>query len=376
MIPRSLFIDSDSVSSDTVRSSSLGKLFSPDNYICNNSGGTGKVFAKGKLCEGSELSDLAIDSVNREMEKCDNPLGFHLLFSSQGGVGSGSLLKVAENIRQYYCSKVISNFNILPDECEQYNALNIYNSVLLFPTLISNSDLNFCFDNNSLRNVCRDNSVLEPSFNDINGLVSSVISASSASSRFPGFNSSNLRKLAVNLNNFIRLMFYSPIYAYESSTNFTDLCSKLFERKSALFNSQNMNKGTILTAAALFRGNMTSYDFEYNLVEFKKRNYQEYYRHFPHSFTTSHSFYQPNGKGLSSVIIRNSSSICNYLKWLAKQFSIFHSKKFYLHLYLQHGMDEMEFLEAQTDLNDLIIEYESCIDKGIEENIDEENEDN
>lgn len=35
-------------------------------------------------------------------------------------------------------------------------------------------------------------------------------------------------------------------------------------------------------------------------------------------------------------------------------------RKAFLHLYTQEGMDEMEFTEAESNMNDLVSEYTPC----------------
>ena len=42
-------------------------------------------------------------------------------------------------------------------------------------------------------------------------------------------------------------------------------------------------------------------------------------------------------------------------------------RKAFLHWYTGEGMDEMEFTEAESNMNDLISEYISMQDAGIEE---------
>ena len=42
---------------------------------------------------------------------------------------------------------------------------------------------------------------------------------------------------------------------------------------------------------------------------------------------------------------------------LSKKFTEMFRKKYHLHWYLGEGMDEMEFTEAESNLNDLISEY-------------------
>lgn len=49
-------------------------------------------------------------------------------------------------------------------------------------------------------------------------------------------------------------------------------------------------------------------------------------------------------------------------------------RKAFLHWYTGEGMDEMEFTEAESNLNDLISEYQQYQEAGAEDEFDEEAE--
>lgn len=45
-------------------------------------------------------------------------------------------------------------------------------------------------------------------------------------------------------------------------------------------------------------------------------------------------------------------------KRVGSQFSAMFRRKAFLHWYLAEGMDEMEFTEAESNMNDLVSEYQ------------------
>ena len=65
----------------------------------------------------------------------------------------------------------------------------------------------------------------------------------------------------------------------------------------------------------------------------------------------------PNLK-LSATFIGNTTSIQELFKRTHAQFSLMFRRKAFLHWYTGEGMDEMEFTEAESNLLDLIAEYE------------------
>ena len=62
----------------------------------------------------------------------------------------------------------------------------------------------------------------------------------------------------------------------------------------------------------------------------------------------------------SSTLITNHTAISNIFKEVAENFWIIFRKKAYLQSYLSEGMDEMDFRESESNLNDLYSEYYEC----------------
>ena len=61
---------------------------------------------------------------------------------------------------------------------------------------------------------------------------------------------------------------------------------------------------------------------------------------------------------MSSTFVANSTSIERVMDRINKQFGGLLSKKAFMHWYTGEGMDEMEFTEAQSNVADLISEYQ------------------
>jgi len=45
---------------------------------------------------------------------------------------------------------------------------------------------------------------------------------------------------------------------------------------------------------------------------------------------------------------------------LSESFTKLYRRRAYLHYYTSEGMDEMEFVEAESNFNDLMSEYDQC----------------
>src|SRR5436190_14449648 len=100
-----------------------------------------------------------------------------------------------------------------------------------------------------------------PSYGDLNHLVSAVMSGVTTCLRFPGQLNSDLRKLAVNMVPFPRLHFFligfAPLTAAASNkyraVTVPELTQQMFDAKNMMAASDPRH-GRYLTVAAYFRG--------------------------------------------------------------------------------------------------------------------------
>merc|ERR1711902_112858 len=89
-----------------------------------------------------------------------------------------------------------------------------YNATLSVHQLVENTDETYCIDNEALYDICfRTLKLTNPTYGDLNHLVSLTMSGVTTSLRFPGQLNADLRKLAVNMVPFPRLHFFMPGFA-------------------------------------------------------------------------------------------------------------------------------------------------------------------
>merc|ERR1719240_2148067 len=65
---------------------------------------------------------------------------------------------------------------------------------------------------------------------------------------------------------------------------------------------------------------------------------------------------------MAVTFLGNSTSIQEMFKRIAEQFTAMFRRKAFLHWYTGEGMDEMEFIEAESNMNDLVSEYQQYQD--------------
>ena len=84
----------------------------------------------------------------------------------------------------------------------------------------------------------------------------------------------------------------------------------------------------------------------------------------------------PRGLPMAATFIGNSTAIQEIFKRIAEQFTAMFRRKAFLHWYTGEGMDEMEFTEAESNMNDLISEYQQYQEATVDddEQFDDEGE--
>ena len=70
---------------------------------------------------------------------------------------------------------------------------------------------------------------------------------------------------------------------------------------------------------------------------------------------------------MSGTFVGNSTAIQELFKRISEQFIPIFRHKAFLHWYTAEGMDEMEFTEAESNMNDLVSEYQQYQDATAEE---------
>ena len=79
---------------------------------------------------------------------------------------------------------------------------------------------------------------------------------------------------------------------------------------------------------------------------------------------------------MASTFVGNSTAIQEIFKRISEQFSAMFRRKAFLHWYTGEGMDEMEFTEAESNMNDLVSEYqqyqEATADEDYEDDLEQD----
>jgi len=363
-VPRSVQVDLEPGVIDAIRSSSLGTLFKQDNCI-NARDGAGNNWAKGHYTEGAEIVDSVLDIVRKESERCDRLQGFQLCHSIGGGTGSGLGTLLVSKLQEEFSDRIVATYSVLPSTSVSSTVVEPYNSTLSLHQLIEHAEMTYTIDNEALQNICNHSLKLKnPSYQDLNHLVSLTMSGITTCLRFPGQLNADLRKLAVNMIPFPRLHFFSsgfaPLFS-KSSEQFRS--SSISEITNQMFSANNMltccdpRFGKYLTIATIYRGKISMKEVDDQILSMQNKYSSKFVQWIPNSIKTAVCNVPPKGLKLSGTFIANTTAILDSFQRIKQNFQKMLAKKAYLHWYTGEGMDYAEFTEAESNLTDLIGEY-------------------
>jgi len=373
-VPRAILVDLEPGTMDTIRAGQWGQLFRPDNLVfAQNSAGNN--WAKGHYTEGAELVDQVMEVVRKEAEGCDCLQGFQIAHSLGGGTGSGMGTLLLSKIREEFPDRMMCTFSVVPSPKVSDTVVEPYNATLSVHQLVENADEVMCIDNEALYDICfRTLKLTNPTYGDLNHLVSSVMSGITCCLRFPGQLNSDLRKLAVNLIPFPRLHFFLVGFAPLSSKSVKDFRAfSIPELVTQMFDAKNMmaacdpRHGRYLTASAMFRGKIATKEIEDAMLNVRQKNSNFFVEWIPHNIKTSVCDIPPRDHKVAVTFIGNSTAIQELFKRVNLQFGVMFKRKAFLHWYTGEGMDEMEFTEAESNMHDLISEYQQYQEAQAEE---------
>jgi tubulin beta len=285
----------------------------------------------------------------------------------------GTLL--ISKIREEYPDRVMATYSIVPSPKVSDTVVEPYNCTLSVHQLVENSDFSFALDNEALYDICfRTLKLTTPTYGDLNHLVSAGLSGITCSIRFPGQLNCDLRKLGTNMVPFPRLHFFMNGFApltsrgsqqYRALT-VPELTQQMFDAKNMMC-AADPRHGRYLTAAGLFRGRMSSKEVDEQMLNVQNKNSSYFIEWIPNNMKCGICDIPPKGLKMAVCFVGNTTAIQEMFKRVAEQFTGMFRRKAFLHWYTGEGMDEMEFTEAESNMNDLVSEYQQYQDATAEE---------
>ncbi|KAK3858722.1 hypothetical protein Pcinc_035109 [Petrolisthes cinctipes] len=259
--------------------------------------------------------------------------------------------------------------------------------------LVENTDETFCIDNEALYDICfRTLKLTSPSYGDLNHLVSMTMSGVTTCLRFPGYQRERENKKSKKYDNVWSNYVFkvprtvecrpektcrqhgtlpqTPLLHARLRSAHTSRGSQSYraltvpELTQQMFDSKNMmtacdpRHGRYLTVAAIFRGRMSMKEVDEQMLSVQNKNSSYFVEWIPNNVKVAVCDIPPKGLIMSSTFIGNSTAIQEIFKRISEQFTAMFRRKAFLHWYTGEGMDEMEFTEAESNMNDLVSEYQ------------------
>jgi hypothetical protein len=102
-------------------------------------------------------------------------------------------------------------------------------------------------------------------------------------------------------------------------------------------------------------------------VQVQNKNSAYFVEWIPNNVKASVCDVPPTGLKMASTFVGNSTAVQDMFSRVAERFEAMFRRKAFLHWYTGEGMDEMEFTEAASNINDLVGEYQQYQDAAVNE---------
>ncbi|XP_021720026.1 tubulin beta chain-like [Chenopodium quinoa] len=112
------------------------------------------------------------------------------------------------------------------------------------------------------------------------------------------------------------------------------------------------------SSPAMICGKMSTKEVDEQMINVQNKNSSYFVEWIPNNVKSSVCDIPPRGLSMASTYIGNSTSIQEMFRRVSEQFTGMFRRKAFLQWYTGEGMEEMEFTEAESNINDLVSEYQ------------------
>ena len=376
-VPRALLLDLEPRVINGIQDSAYGKLFNPENiYISEGGGGAGNNWASG-YHQAEKVADKIISMIDREADDCDSLEAFVLAHSIAGGTGSGMGSFLLEQLNDHFPKKLIQTYSVFPQP-EDGVIVGPYNSMLTLKRLSMNADCVISLDNAALNRIASEKLRLEsPTVAEINALVGTVMSASTATLRFPGYMNNDLVGLVASLIPTPRCHYlmtgYTPftteredVISGVRKSSVLDVMKRLLEGGNRLV-SASTKRGCYISILNVIQGEVDPTEVYKSLQRIRERKLASFIPWGPASIQVALSKKSPYVKSVnrvSGLMMANHTQIRTLFERIMKNYDIMRKRNVSLnHFKSQGGLFSdgfEEFDESREVVAQLIDEYKAC----------------
>merc|ERR1712111_30576 len=119
---------------------------------------------------------------------------------------------------------------------------------------------------------------------------------------------------------------------------------------------------------------MSMKEVDEQMLNIQNKNSAYFVEWIPNNGQTPLPHNPTRGLKMAATFMGNSTAVQDIFKRISEQFTAMFRRKAFLHWYTGEGMDEMEFTEAESNMNDLVSEYQQYQEAtaDMDEEFDEE----
>lgn len=332
-------------------------------------------FARGYYTTGMQLVGKYRNQVRKQMEECDNCVGLLIIHANGGGTGSGVCGKLMEHLSIDYAKTCKLEIPIFPSPHLSSSCVEPYNAVFATHYTMEHMDMSIPMDNEAMYDICnRYCNVPQPSYCNINRLMTIFISCLSCSIRYEGALSGDITQLQTNLVPFPRIHFpictYAPILSNErivhDALTTLQLTREVF-KSNRHFVKLAYDTGELMSCALIYRGLITPKEVNDSLRRVKSDSLK-FVDWCPTGFKVSINQQPPTMLPQSEIgitdrfvcMIANSTAITSVFDRMSYKCSLLYRKRSFVHWYVGEGLEEGEFAESIENIRSLATDYKDC----------------
>lgn len=388
-IPRSVLLDLEPRVISNIMNSEYKKLYNPENiYLAKHGGGAGNNWASG-YAQGQLLYEDVFDIIDREADGSDSLEGFILTHSIAGGTGSGMGSYILERLAERYPKKLVQTYSVFPNQENSPGEIaggigasdvvvQPYNSLLTLKRLTQRADCVVVLDNTALNRIAVDRMRLEnPSFSQINELVSTIMSVSTATLRYPSYMNNDLIGLIAPLIPTPKLHFlmtgYTPLsteaeHAAVRKTTVLDVMRRLLQPKNMMVSTSTTSKsGTnhcYISILNIIQGEVDPTQVHKSLQRIRERKLTNFIPWGPASIQVALSRKSPyvhSAHRVSGLMLANHTSISSLFQRALRDYD----KMRRVNAYIEQFRKEDMFSENLDEMDDSRDVVQSLVDEYV-----------
>ncbi|KAG8731456.1 gamma-tubulin [Ceratobasidium sp. 423] len=378
-IPRAILVDLEPRVINTILTSPYRDLYNPENiFLSKEGGGAGNNWANG-YASGERCYEEVMEMIDREAEGSDSLEGFMMMHSIAGGTGSGMGSYLLERLNDKFPKKLLQTYSVFPNQVDGDVVVQPYNSVLTLKRLVNNADSVVVLDNAALQRLSSEGGALSSgqSFDQTNQLVSTVISASTQTLRYPGYMNNDLVGIIASLIPTPRCHFlmtsYTPFMSDMTDkarsvrkTTVLDVMRRLLQPKNRMVSAVPSKSSCYISILNIIQGDVDPSDVHQSLLRIRERQLANFIPWGPASIQvalTRKSPYVTASHRVSGLMLANHTSMASLFKRILDQFDRLKRRNAFMDQYrkermFEHGLEEFD--DSRATVEETMNEYKAC----------------